>query len=134
MSKPQHPDPHRRGRSAALVISTLALLILAVVGPAAGAQTNSGGQGQPADSTPGPASGGPSNQSGTNTGGDGQAGNRSTPGQGGATGGGAGAPTSSDGGGGSTVAGLAVVGVLVLVGAGAFVASRQRRLDRVGAD
>ena len=119
----------------ALAISVLSLLVLAVAGPAAHAQTNSPGGGQPTDSAPGPSQGGVSNQSGTNAGGDGQAGNRSTPGQGGATGGGAGAPAGDGGGGGggTSIIAFVVVGLLVLVGAGIFVSSRQRRLERVEA-
>jgi hypothetical protein len=117
----------------ALAISILSLLMLALMGPAAHAQTNSPGSGQPTDTTPGPAQGGVSNQNGTNTGGDATAGNRSTPGQGGATGGGAGAPASDNGGGGSSIIALVVVGVLVLIGAGIFVSSRERRLERVDA-
>lgn len=117
----------------ARAVSILCLLVLAVAGPAARAQTNSPGGGQPTDSAPGPGQGGVSNQSGTNTGGDGTAGNRSTPGQGGATGGGAGAPASGGGGEGSSVIAFVVVGILVLIGAGIFVSSRQRRLERIGA-
>jgi uncharacterized membrane protein len=118
----------------ALAISLLSLLVLAFVGPTAHAQTNSPGGGQPTDSSPGPAQGGVSNQSGTNTGSDGQAGNRSTPGQGGATGGGAGAPAGDDGGGGgSSIIGIVVIAALALIGAGIFVSSRQRRLERVEA-
>lgn len=114
-----------------LVVSVLSLLTMAVVAPAL-AQTNSPSPGQPGDANQQPAGGGPSNQTGPNVGGDGQAGNRSTPGQGGATGGGAGAP-SSGGGGSSAGPALGIVAVLALVGAGIFVVSRQRRLQRVEA-
>ncbi len=126
----------RRGMNdrVALAISLLSLLVLALAGPAAHAQTNSPGGGQPADSPPGPSQGGVSNQGGTNIGGDDQVGNRTTPGQGGATGGGAGAPEGDDGGGGgSSMIAFVVVTVLVLIGAGIFVSSRQRRLERVEA-
>ena len=116
-----------------LAISLLSLLMLALIGPAGHAQTNSPGGGQPTDSAPGPGQGGVSNQSGSNTGGDGTAGNRSTPGQGGATGGGAGAPASGGGGGGGSAIPFIVLGVLVLIGAGIFVSGRQRSLERVEA-
>jgi hypothetical protein len=135
MSNPYQPR-RRPGTNArvALAVSLLSLLVLALTGPTAHAQTNSPGGGQPTDSSPGPGQGGVSNQNGTNTGSDGQAGNRSTPGQGGATGGGAGAPAGDDGGGGgSSIIGLVVIGAIVLVGAGIFVSSRQRRLERVEA-
>ena len=135
MSKPLQLGRRRRMNArAVLAISLLSVLVLALAGPAADGQTNSPGGGQPADSPPGPTQGGVSNESGTNTGGDGQAGNRTTPGQGGATGGGAGAPAGDDGGGGgSSMIPLVVVGALVLVGAGIFVSSRQRRLERAEA-
>jgi hypothetical protein len=134
MSKPHQPGRrHRINARVALAISVLSLLMLAVAGPAALAQTNSPGGGQPTDSAPGPSQGGVSNQSGANTGGDGQAGNRSTPGQGGATGGGSGAPAGNDGGGASSIIAFVVVGLLVLIGAGIFVSGRQRRLERVEA-
>ena len=135
MSKPLQPGRPATTRSrAALAISLLSVLVLALVGPAAQAQTNSPGGGQPTDSAPGPAQGGVSNQSGSNTGGDGTAGNRTTPGQGGATGGGSGAPAGDDGGGGgSSMIPFVVLGVLVLAGAGIFVSGRQRRLERVEA-
>lgn len=135
MSKPSQQG-RRRGSNAraTLAISLLSLLVLAFAAPVAHAQTNSPGGGQPTDSAPGPGQGGVSNQSGSNTGSDGQAGNRTTPGGGGATGGGSGAPAGGDGGGGggSAIA-LVVLGVLVLIGAGIFVSSRQRRLERVEA-
>jgi len=135
MSNRYQPGPRRRTLRAALVISVLSLFTLALVGPAAHAQTNSPGGGQPTDSAPGPGQGGVSNQSGSNSGGDGTAGNRTTPGQGGATGGGAGAPAGDDGGGGggSSAIAFVVVGLLVLLGAGLFVSSRQRRLERAEA-
>lgn len=120
-------------KPAALAISLLSVLALALVGPVAHAQTNSPGNGQPTDSAPGPGQGGVSNQKGSNTGGDATAGNRSTPGQGGATGGGSGAPASNGGGGGGSAIAFIIVGVLVLIGAGIFVSSRQRRLERVEA-
>jgi hypothetical protein len=63
-----------------------------------------------------------------------RAANRSTPGQGGATGGGSGAPAADDGGGaGAGVVAFVVLGLIVLIGAGIFVSSRQRRLERVEA-
>lgn len=134
MSKPSQPTARRTmAAPVALAVSVVSLLVLAVVGPAAHAQTNSPGGGQPTDAAPGPGQGGVSNQNGSNTGGDATAGNRSTPGQGGATGGGAGAPSSDDGGGASVVVPVLVVGVLLLIGAGIFVSGRQRRLERVEA-
>ena len=136
MSKPSQPGRRRRSNArVTLVISLLSLLLLLAAGPSAHAQTNSPGGGQPTDSAPGPGQGGVSNQSGANTGSDGQAGNRTTPGGGGATGGGSGAPAGGDGGGGGGGAAIAfvVLGVLVLIGAGIFVSSRQRRLERVEA-
>ena len=134
MSKPSQPA-QRRGTNArvTLAISLLSLLVLVLAGPPAHAQTNSPGGGQPSDSAPGPGQGGVSNQSGANTGSDGQSGNRTTPGGGGATGGGSGAPAGADGGGGGSAIALVVLGVLVLIGAGLFVSSRQRRLERVEA-
>lgn len=136
MSKPPQPGQRRRiNARVTLAISLLSLLVLVFAGPPAHAQTNSPGGGQPSDSAPGPGQGGVSNQSGANTGSDGQSGNRTTPGGGGATGGGSGAPAGADGGGGGggSAIGLVVLGVLVLIGAGIFVSSRQRRLERVEA-
>lgn len=134
MSKPsQRASRRTMAAPMVLAVSVVSLLVLALVGPAAHAQTNSPGAGQPADSAPGPGQGGVSNQNGSNTGGDGTAGNRSTPGQGGATGGGSGAPASAGGRGTSSVIPFLVVGVLLLIGAGIFVSGRQRRLERVEA-
>ena len=137
MSKPYQPAPrHNVNARVTLAISLLSLLVLAFAAPSAHAQTNSPGGGQPTDSAPGPGQGGVSNQSGANTGSDGQAGNRTTPGGGGATGGGSGAPAGDDGGGGgggSSAIAFVVLGVLVLIGAGIFVSSRQRRLERAEA-
>lgn len=134
MSNP-YQQRRRPGKNAcvALAISLLSLFVLAFMGPTAHAQANSPGGGQPTDSSPAPAQGGVSNQSGPNVGGDDEAGNRTTPGQGGATGGGAGAPAGDDGGGGGSIVGLVVLAALVLIGAGIFVSSRQRRLERVEA-
>jgi hypothetical protein len=128
MSKPQQ----KKGRLM-LAVSVVSLLTMAFLAPAALAQSNSPSPGQPGDANQQPASGGPSNQSGSNTGGDGQAGNRSTPGGGGATGGGAGAPSADGGGGGSSAIGFVVAGVVLLLGAGIFIATREKRLDRVEA-
>jgi hypothetical protein len=116
-----------------LAVSVVSFLTMALLAPAALAQSNSPSPGQPGDANQQPRSGGPSNETGTNTGGDGQAGNRSTPGQGGATGGGAGAPASDDGGGGSSALPFLAIGVVLLLGAGIFVATREKRLDRVEA-
>lgn len=128
MSKPKQ----KRGRLM-LVVSVVSLLTMAFLAPAALAQSNSPGPGQPGDANQQPASGGPSNQTGTNTGGDGQAGNRSTPGQGGATGGGAGAPAADSGGGGSSALPFVAVAVVLLLGAGIFIATREKRLERAEA-
>jgi hypothetical protein len=137
MWKPHPPELHPVRAPLILAVSVLALFLVALVGPSAGAQTNSpSGSGQPADSVPGPSAGSPSNQQAPNVGGDTQAGNRSTPGNGGATGGGAGAPASEASDGSSGAGGLLPVvgiGVFMVLVIALVVSSRQRRLERVGA-
>lgn len=82
------------------------------------AQSTSPGSDAPADSTPSPDQGIPANESGTVAGG-------------GSSGGGAASPGGSKSGGASTVT-LVVIVLAVVIGIGAVVVSRQRRLEQEG--
>jgi hypothetical protein len=114
----------RAGLCAALPLLWLALVVVAP----ASAQTNSPSGNQPTGSQP--ASGGPSNNGGANAGGGAEVGNKTTPGGAGATGGGSSGAGTQDtgGGGGKTGAAIGVVALLVIVGLGAMIAVRHRRV------